>query len=49
MIPFKFHTQNGNLQLTGYSLEEMSTPFRKMSANQVRANHSVSQVLSDRP
>ena len=39
MISFEFHTQNGNLQLTSYSLQEMSTLLREMSANQVRAVH----------
>ena len=29
MISFEFHTQNWNLMLTSYSLQEMSTLFRK--------------------
>ena len=41
---FKFHTQNGNLQLTRYSLQEMSTFFREISARQVRAVHGFSHV-----
>ena len=44
MISFEFHTQNGNVPLTSYSLQEMSTLFRKMSANQVRAVHGFFHV-----
>ena len=42
MISFEFHTQNGNLQLTSYSLQEMSTHFR------FRVVHGFSHV-SDTP
>ena len=44
MISFEFHTQNGNLKITSYSLQEMSTLFRKMSANQVRSVQGFSHV-----
>ena len=46
MISFEFHIRNGNLQLTSYSLQEISTIFREMSANQVHAVHSFSDTLS---
>ena len=37
MISIEFHTHNGNLQLTAYSLQEMSALVREMFANQGRA------------
>ena len=46
MISFEFHTQNGNLQLTSYSLQEMSTLFREMSTNQFGMVHGFSHVCS---
>ena len=45
MISLKFHTQNGNLQFRSYSLQEMSTLFREMSANQVYRVHSFFSFL----
>ena len=44
MISFEFHTQNGNFQLTTYSLQEMSTLFREMSTIQVGMVHGFSHV-----
>ena len=44
MISFEFHTQHGNVQLTSYSLQEMSTLFREMRANQLCTVHSFSHV-----